>query len=237
MSSTGPLVSARIDHLVIGARSLHEGVAWCERTLGVTPGPGGSHALFGTHNRLLRLASATHPQAYLEIIAIDPDAQPSRQAPLRRWFDLDDCTIRRQLAEEGPQLLHWVASVTDIDAACAAWRALGIERGPVVDASRPTPKGLLRWRITVRDDGQRLFGGALPTLIQWGETHPSDTMPPPALPLDALSLRHPQADRLGDALACIGLDGVSVDPGPPTLHAHLRTFAGNPLNLSHTELA
>jgi hypothetical protein len=46
-----------VDHLVIAAASLEEGVAWCEATLGVTPGPGGEHPLMGTHNRLLRIAT------------------------------------------------------------------------------------------------------------------------------------------------------------------------------------
>jgi hypothetical protein len=29
----------------------------------------------------------------------------------------------------------------------------------------------------VRPDGQRLVRGALPTLIQWGATHPADHLP------------------------------------------------------------
>ena len=61
---TGDL-HARIDHLVVAAPTLEDGVAWCEATLGVTPGPGGAHALFGTQNRLLRLSSNDHRQAYL----------------------------------------------------------------------------------------------------------------------------------------------------------------------------
>ena len=43
-----------------------------------------------------------------------------------------------------------------------------IDRGHVLEASRDTPAGRLAWQITVRDDGQRLFYGALPTLIEWG---------------------------------------------------------------------
>jgi uncharacterized membrane protein YphA (DoxX/SURF4 family) len=46
-----------LDHLVIMASTLAQGVAWCEATLGVTPGPGGEHPLMGTHNRL---AAAGH---------------------------------------------------------------------------------------------------------------------------------------------------------------------------------
>jgi hypothetical protein len=33
--------AGQLDHLVVAARTLDEGVAWCEATLGVTPGPGG----------------------------------------------------------------------------------------------------------------------------------------------------------------------------------------------------
>ena len=66
-----------IDHLVIAAPTLAEGVDWCEQTLGVSPGPGGAHALFGTHNRLLRLAICSGQPCYLEIIAVDPAATPA----------------------------------------------------------------------------------------------------------------------------------------------------------------
>jgi Glyoxalase-like domain len=226
---------AGLDHLVVAATSLDEGVAWCEATLGVSPGPGGAHALFGTHNRLLRLHSGEHRQTYLEIIAIDPGALPTRPAPLRRWFDLDDPALRQRLQQQGPQLIHWVASVPDIDAACARLRTLDIERGPVIEASRPTPQGLLRWRIAVRDDGQRLFGGALPTLIQWGDTHPAAGMSSTGLTLRTLSLQHPQADRLQAALAVIGLAGVAVGPGPAGLRADLSTAQDPLVSLIHTE--
>lgn len=224
---------SRIDHLVVAASTLDEGVAWCEATLGMTPGPGGAHALFGTHNRLLRLASKEHEQAYLEIIAIDPQAIPVRAAPLRRWFDLDDPGVREQLTRQGPQLVHWVASVTDIESACAAWRRLGIDRGPVIDASRNTPHGLLRWRIAVRDDGRRLFDGMLPTLIQWGKAHPAEHMSAPALQLQGLRLQHPQAPLLRAALNVIGLDNVVVDEGPAVLQGQLATAAGSSVTLSH----
>jgi Glyoxalase-like domain len=229
------VTAAALDHLVVAAASLDEGVAWCEATLGVSPGPGGAHALFGTHNRLLRLNSASEPRAYLEIIAIDPGASPTRPAPLRRWFDLDDPALRQRLQRQGPQLIHWVARVPDIDAACARLRPLGIERGPVIEASRPTPQGLLRWRIAVRDDGQRLFGGALPTLIQWGDTHPAASMASTGLTLRALGLQHPQADRLQAALAAIGLADVAVNPGPAGLRADFSTAQGPLVSLIHTE--
>ncbi|MGS5089146.1 VOC family protein [Hydrogenophaga sp. A37] len=222
--------SAQIDHIVVAARTLDEGAAWCEATLGVVPGPGGEHALFGTHNRLLRLSCAQAPSAYLEIIAIHPQATPTRAAGLRRWFDLDDPVLQARLAQHGPQLVHWVASVPDINAATAGWRDLGIERGPVIPASRPTPTGLLQWRISVRDDGQRLFDGVLPTLIQWGHSsgnqHPADVMPASGLTLQSLTLSHPEAPRLQAAMDNIGLAAMAVTPGPAALTALLDTPQG-----------
>ena len=94
-------MAARVDHLVIAAASLDEGVAWCEATLGVTPGPGGEHPLMGTHNRLLRIATVDYPRAYLEIIAIQPGRAAQRP---RRWFDLDDEQVQGELARGGPRL-------------------------------------------------------------------------------------------------------------------------------------
>ena len=68
-------MKTQIDHLVVVAKTLEQGVKWCEAKLGITPGPGGEHAQFGTHNRLFKIANPTNPLAYLEIIAIDPDAK------------------------------------------------------------------------------------------------------------------------------------------------------------------
>jgi len=217
---------AQIDHLVVAARTLAEGVAWCEASLGVVPGAGGEHPLFGTHNRLLRLRSALAPRAYLEIIAINPQANPTRPAGLQRWFDLNDAALQARLAQEGPQLVHWVASVPDIAAACDRLHALGIDRGPVIQASRPTPSGLLQWRITVRDDGQRLFGGALPTLIEWGDIHPAPTLPHGSLHLNTLTLQHPDAPLLQRCLDALGLSAIVCSPGPAAISVELDTPLG-----------
>jgi hypothetical protein len=220
-----------IDHLVIAAPTLAEGVAWCEQALGVSPGPGGAHALFGTHNRLLRLASGQ--ACYLEIIAIDPAATPRRAAPLARWFDLDQPALQAQLRAQGPQLIHWVLRVSNLDATLKAWQSL--DRGPALTASRPTPQGLLQWRISVRDDGQRLLGGALPTLIEWGDVHPCDAMPESGLSLSALTLQAPNIAPLQQALDAAQLSdpAVHVIRGPAGLSAQLRTPRGD-ITLSHT---
>jgi hypothetical protein len=203
----------RLDHLVVATASLEEGAAWCEATLGVAPGPGGRHPLFGTHNRLLRIATRAYPRAYLEIIAIDPGATTPGRRPGPRWFDLDDAALRARLRDGGPQLVHWVAATDDVDRAVAAWGAQGIDRGAPLAASREVARGTLRWRITVRDDGARLFDGALPTLIQWDGAHPADDMPGSGVHLTALRLTHPRADVLRAAFAAVDLGGVTVAAG------------------------
>ena len=215
---------ARIDHLVVVADSLEQGAAWCEAELGVVPGPGGSHALMGTHNHLLRVATVDFPQAYLEIIAVDAAAQ--RQAPLRtRWFDMDDERLRAAV-RQAPRLVHWVAQVPDVRSAVRSLDRLGIERGEVLAASRMTARGPLHWEITVRPDGQRLFDGCLPTLIQWGESHPVAWMPDSGVTLNGIGITHPRADEVRIALAAAGLGAVTVQPGPASLCAQLITPRG-----------
>lgn len=220
------VLTAQLDHLVVLADTLEHGAAWCEATLGVTPGPGGKHPLFGTHNRLLAVGSERFPRAYLELIAVDPLAEPA--GGRTRWFDIDDTGLRAQVRTHGPRLIHWVARVTDLARATAALAAQGIARGERLQASRMTPNGLLEWQITVRPDGQRLFGGCLPTLIEWGAVHPADGMPASGLCLHALRVAHPDAARLRAALAAVGLVDIAVDAAPaPAIEVVLDTPHGS----------
>ena len=224
--TTAPPLASHIDHLVVAAASLSEGVQWCEKTLGITPGPGGEHPLMGTHNRLFLIASPTFPLAYLEIIAIHSGAACARSAGARRWFDLDDRELQAQLTQSGPRLVHFVVRTARADSAVGALARLGLDRGEVLTASRPTAQGLLRWKITVRQDGQRLFYGALPTLIEWGPVHPAQGMPASGVVLQSLSARHPRADALRAGHEAIGLADVEVTTGSPNLTATLKTPLG-----------
>src|SRR6218665_722807 len=103
-------MKARIDHLVVVAASLAEGVAWCERTLSITPGPGGEHPLMGTHNRLFRIATVNFPRAYFEIIAVNPNCPQPVPARVGRWFDMDNAVMMARVMKDGPQLAHFVAN-------------------------------------------------------------------------------------------------------------------------------
>lgn len=224
---------SQVDHIVVAAASLDEGVTWCEATLGITPGPGGEHPLMGTHNRLFSIASPAYPQAYFEIIAIHPGAPCARSDELKRWFDLDNHDLQAQLKAHGPRLVHFVANTPNAAAGVQALKTLGLDRGPLLAASRMTPHGLLSWKITVRDDGQRLFYGALPTLIEWGEVHPAQGMAASGVTLTALQASHPRSDALRAAHESIGLASVEVQQGPPNLRVTLQTPLGERTLESH----
>jgi hypothetical protein len=226
-------MKTQIDHLVVMAASLEQGVQWCEDTLGITPGPGGEHEKYGTHNRLFKIASPEFPLAYFEIIAINPAAVIPKRSQVPRWFDMDNVALQKAVAQ-GPRLIHFVSSTEDVKAARHLLRTQGIERGQVVHASRKSGKGMLNWQITVREDGERLFNGCLPTLIQWGKPeatdplrlHPRNSLPRSGVTLQSLTVNHPSGAKLQAAFDAIGLTGIAIETGPANLVASLQTPKG-----------
>ena len=148
-----------LDHVVVAARRLDEGVRWVEDHLGVAPDAGGTHDGFGTHNALLRLGD----DVYLEVLAPDP-AQPAPQRP--RLFGLGDEACRR-LLEAGPCLLHWVVRTRDLPAAMAMLAGAAGEPPAALGIASPMQRGDLRWTLAIRADGARPPHG-LPSVIDWG---------------------------------------------------------------------
>lgn len=180
------------DHLVFAAHDLDAGAVWLEHHLGVALATGGRHIRMGTHNRLLGLGD----NFYLELIAIDPAAEPPGRS---RWFDLD-----RLQASDRPRLIHWVArsDAIESDAAGSAeplGEVLAMERGDY------------RWRISVPADGHLPGDGLVPTLIQWDVPfHPAQRLPDTGCRLMKLEGFHPQPARIRTALTALGL-GLRLD--------------------------
>lgn len=205
-----------LDHLVIGTASLADGVPWLENLFGVPLGPGGTHTRMGTHNRLLR----TGKHSYIELIAIDPDAEPPAS---RRWFGLDDPAVAATLSV--PRLLTWVVNTTDITQAA---RLLPLSPGRLQAMTR----GDLHWLITIPDDGKLIASGAYPGLIEWPSgTHPTNRMPMSNVALTGLELCAPNADQIQAGLEGIGFyfarNAVRVSPSKgPCLKASLLTPRG-----------
>jgi hypothetical protein len=146
---------------------------------------------------------------------------------------MDSAALQAAVATE-PRLVHFVAQTDDLQAIRHALKAHEIDPGPAVHASRHSRKGVLQWQITVRPDGQRLFNGALPSLIQWGKPeaaeplrlHPRNSLPRSGVTLQSLAVSHPTATKLQAAYAAMGLEGVAIETGPAHLRATLQTPKG-----------
>lgn len=184
----------RLDHLVIPAPTLEEGVAHVKEALGVAVPAGGKHPTMGTHNHVLRLG----PDVYLEVIAVDPDAPP-RDGP--RWFGLHDAARTRRLWDEGRRLAYWVASTGPMEAVLDGREALfGVPSNHY--------RGDSRWRFGLRPDGLPAMDGALPYLIERPEgTVRTAAMPDLGCRLMRLIVEHPEAERARATLAdliCLG---------------------------------
>lgn len=222
-----------LDHLVVAARSLEEGARFVADALGVESSPGGTHVAMGTHNRLIGLWGG----AYLEIIAIDPQAERERvanaaaAAPRPRWFALDDSAMRERL-ERGPYLAHWAARVPrpkDL----GRWQSQYPSR---IAAVVPMARGDLTWRLTVPESGafpswQGAGEGIVPTLIQWDTTaHPSTRLPATGLALKRLKAAHPRADDIRAHLQWLGaahlIELETATDGAPALVAEIETPSG-----------
>lgn len=207
-----------LDHLVVAAATLDEGVDWLEQKLGVRVPQGGSHPLMGTHNCLMQIGGG----AFLEVIAIDADATPPGRP---RWYGLDRSEIQEGLAES-PKLLTWVVRTPDI---AATTKASPIPCGPVIEGRR----GTLVWGITVPRDGSMPEGGLFPTLIQWpaslGPEGPVPNMPDLGCRLEGFSIAHAEPERLQAGLAAIGAEGIArIEQASADNPLSLKALFGSP---------
>ncbi len=207
----------KIDHLVIAAQSLEQGVEYIRAELGIDIPKGGFHATMGTYNHLMQLGN----EIYLELIAIDPDAEIPTHP---RWFGLDEALMRESL-RHGPRLITWVMNTADIQA---------IKQTATFDIGTPTElqRDNLRWQIALTDDGRLLANGMLPYVIQWhSQPHPSNSMAELGCRLQSLTIHHNRAEWLGERLVSIGAEGLVTihslgDSRAPYLSASIMTPYG-----------
>ncbi|MEP2533463.1 VOC family protein [Shimia sp.] len=195
----------KLDHIAIAGENLIDAVDHVETALGVKLLPGGKHAHFGTHNRLLGLGDGL----YLEAIAIDPEAPDPGRA---RWFDLDRF-------EGGPRLQNWICRVDDLDQALAK---LPVDAGQPVSLVR----GDLSWRMAVPGSGVLPYDNLFPALIQWNVAKtPGDLLSASGCRLRRLEIAHPEAKALRDLVALDDARVVFV-PGDAGLQASFDTPHG-----------
>lgn len=183
-----------LDHIVLVAESLEQGVSFVAEQLGISPQPAWSNALFGTHSLGLRLGA----QCHLEIIAIDPLAAPPA---CPRWYHLDDVNMQRTLMRR-PRLFGWVVRVPDIDAAISN---AAFEVGEAIAMQQ----GDLSWRQTVPHDGALILHGAGPSLIQRSAgSHPAQWLPDQGCTIAGFRLSDEAPEVMRRRLASVGADGL-----------------------------
>ena len=199
-----------LDHILYSAPTLAEGMDDIERLLGVRPVIGGRHPDFGTHNALLSLGPAT----YLEVIARDPELSPPPKGLL---VDPPAGTPGR--------LITWVLRAPEIEETAAAAKLAGFDLGGVEAGQRETPAGdVVRWRLT--DPYADRLGGALPFLIDWGDTPHPGSVTPAGGQFVSLVIEHPEPGSVRSALAAIASD-IEVRERPSFgLTAMIETSSG-----------
>ena len=206
-----------LDHLVVGAANLDQGITWIRDLFSVEIPRGGEHTRMGTHNCLMQIGSG----AYLEVIAINP-AAPSSGRP--RWFGLDNPSVRAAL-EQQPSLLTWVVNTHDIS---ASQQQTKFSFGNVEAMNRDS----LKWLITLPADGNPPEGGVIPMLIQWQNSiHPAHSMANLGCSLQKLEIYHAQPELIAAVLKSIGAwELVEIQGLPagsrPYLAAHILTPSG-----------
>ena len=191
-----------LDHIVITAETLGEGIDHVQKMTGLEMPKGGEHPLMGTHNRVMRLGV----DEFLEVIAVNPEA-PTPERP--RWFGLDH-------VPDFPRLAHWVVRCDDMSEMQAYLKQA---QGSPIAVTRDA----LRWLLTVPEDGSLPMDGALPSVIQW------KTQPLPPLQMEGgdaelirLTIQHPRVADIGDWLQdMLNDDRIILLEGPQRLSAEV----------------
>lgn len=203
-----------VDHLVWAGPDLDRLVEHVTVQTGTTPVYGGRHEGRGTHNYLVGLG----PGRYLELLGPDPgQPEPSRPRPMR----VDGLT--------DAALVGWAVRTDDIEGRVAAARDRGYDPGDIAEMSRRTSDGtLLTWRLTPPEGG---FDGVVPFVIDWLDSpHPASGLSS-SMTLAGLTLRHPEPDKVSEALTALGLDDVAevVEDPTPGISAVLTSLRGDVL--------
>ena len=203
-----------LDHLLIGAPVLEQGIDWLEEKTGVRAMVGGSHPGLGTWNALVSLG----PDQYIEIIAPDP-AQPAADTfyvPGLRNF-------------KAPRVTTWAARGKDLAGGLLSSLSPGLVCEPARAGERVRPDGArLAWRLAFpRQRRYGVFDGALPFLIEWESlSHHPGRSAPPGLAFRDMRFRHPEPRDLQEALAALGIDAVIAGAAAASIEVELETPRG-----------
>jgi Glyoxalase-like domain len=200
-----------LDHIVVAAQTLEQGITYVQDSLGLELKNGGQHLKQGTHNKVLRL----NDDCYLEVIAPDPNSTITPP-----WFGLGNKDMLESLKER-PRLITWVAQTDDLET------LVHLNNYPVnIQAAQ---RDRFRWRFSFPKDGNLIGDGLLPYLIGWESEHPVKHLPSTAYSLLSLEGFHPDPNAINTQLDALGLSQIlQVKYGnSPRLKATFQTPTGN----------
>lgn len=208
------MTAPQLDHLVLATTDLAGTTTAVGEAIGITPSQGGRHVGVGTANTLLSFGDGS----YLEVIGPDPT---QGDVAVARPFGIDG------LEDGGARLVAFALRVDGIDPVVARARSMGHDPGDVRAMQRATPDGgLLGWKLTSPPEWA---GGALPFLIDWGNTtHPSTTATGGAS-LSGFGIGFPEPSRIDEVLAILGFYAPVTKADAPTLRAVIAGPAGSML--------
>jgi hypothetical protein len=199
----------KLDHIVVAALTLEQGVKYVKDCLGAEPYGGGRHLQQGTHNKVMRLGD----EVYLEVIAPDPTSTTKTQ-----WFSLADKKMLESL-EASPRLITYVAQTDKLGAL--------LEETGYPLTPKPAQRDTLKWTFGFSNDGNLLADGLLPNFIQWESDHPAWTMKDSGCQLVRLQGVHPEVATLQQTLQGLGFSDITLQYGEtPKLKAVIKTLDG-----------
>ncbi len=210
-------MQTQIDHLVIGAADLAQGISYVKECLGVDIPYGGVHETMGTHNHLMQMGN----NSFLEVIAINPVGDPVGHP---RWYGLDDPFVRQQISAQ-PMLLTWVVNTTDINTFLLS-ASMSFGKSTLICRDN------LSWYFGLPGDGRLLSSGILPYVIEWQtDTHPAINMADLGCRVQSLHIHHPHPSWVNKMIHAIDAqDLVMVHALPqhktPYLEAIIKTPTG-----------
>ena len=165
----------KLDHIVLAAQTLDEGITFVEERLKLKLDKGARHDMFGTHNRLLALGNC-----YFEVIALDPKAKPTQRA---LWYELGDFS-------GVPRLITWVCETDDMTRDLSQ---LPYNAGKAIRVTRDD----LVWDLTIADNGKLPLNGCAPSIIDWkGTQPPTFKLPERDCRLQKLKVSHPNIAQI-----------------------------------------
>lgn len=183
----------KLDHLTVIAPTLSDGVAHVRACLDLDIPFGQRHEYMGTHNHLLQLGD----MVYLEIIAMDPDAQPPARA---RWFGLDNRKAVMADWDAGRRLRGWVARTDMIDTVLSG-------RENVFGRKIALPWTNSSFDFAIPDDGSLSLDGALPSIIdRRGKARTMANIADLGARLRSFLLQHPDPSSVSEIYQILDID-------------------------------